>query len=85
MAFVSVTTESPLVLVRHGESTWNALRLVQGQDDRATLTPFLELSALAAQPSTGHFDPDVYRILMRYFSKHPNLDWRSVSPVSACP
>jgi broad specificity phosphatase PhoE len=38
MAFVSVTTESPLVLVRHGESTWNALRLVQGQDDRATLT-----------------------------------------------
>ena len=44
-----------------------------------------ELSALAAQPSTGHFDPDVYRILMRYFSKHPNLDWRPVSPVSACP
>jgi 2,3-bisphosphoglycerate-dependent phosphoglycerate mutase len=32
-------SESRLVLVRHGESTWNALRLVQGQDDRATLTP----------------------------------------------
>jgi DNA polymerase-3 subunit epsilon len=44
-----------------------------------------ELSALAAQESTGHFDPDVYRILMRYFSKHPNLDWRPVSPVSAYP
>jgi DNA polymerase-3 subunit epsilon len=43
-----------------------------------------ELSALAAQESNGHFDPDVYRILVRHFSKHPNLDWRPVSPVSAC-
>jgi broad specificity phosphatase PhoE len=31
--------QPPLVLVRHGESTWNKRRLVQGQDDRATLTP----------------------------------------------
>jgi DNA polymerase-3 subunit epsilon len=43
-----------------------------------------ELSALAAQQSCGHFDPDVYRILVRHFSKHPNLDWRPVSPTSAC-
>jgi DNA polymerase III subunit epsilon len=43
-----------------------------------------ELSALAAQESNGHFDPDVYRILVRYFSKHPNLDWRPLSSVSAC-
>jgi broad specificity phosphatase PhoE len=29
---------APLVLVRHGESTWNELRLVQGQNDDAQLT-----------------------------------------------
>jgi probable phosphoglycerate mutase len=28
----------PLVLVRHGESTWNELRLVQGHNDEAGLT-----------------------------------------------
>jgi DNA polymerase-3 subunit epsilon len=43
-----------------------------------------ELSALAAQESHGRFDPDVYRILVRHFSKHPNLDWRPVSPVPVC-
>jgi 2,3-bisphosphoglycerate-dependent phosphoglycerate mutase len=39
MTTVIESTKQPLVLVRHGESTWNALHLVQGQDDRATLTP----------------------------------------------
>ena len=39
MATVDVSPEPPLIVVRHGESTWNELRLVQGQDDRATLTP----------------------------------------------
>lgn len=38
----SVTFErvdlSDLVLVRHGQSTWNELRLVQGQNDEARLT-----------------------------------------------
>ncbi len=29
---------APLVLVRHGESTWNDLRLVQGHNDEAQLT-----------------------------------------------
>jgi DNA polymerase-3 subunit epsilon len=43
-----------------------------------------ELCALATQESYGHFDAGVYRILVRYFSKHPNLDWRPVSPVPAC-
>jgi broad specificity phosphatase PhoE len=35
-----VTSETviPLVLVRHGESTWNERRLVQGQNDEARLT-----------------------------------------------
>jgi 2,3-bisphosphoglycerate-dependent phosphoglycerate mutase len=35
---VPSTTLSPLVVVRHGESTWNELRLVQGQNDEARLT-----------------------------------------------
>jgi probable phosphoglycerate mutase len=39
MATVTESPEQSLVLVRHGESTWNALHLVQGQDDHATLTP----------------------------------------------
>jgi len=43
-----------------------------------------DLCALAAQESDGHFDPDVYRILVRYFAKHPNLDWRPLSPVPVC-
>jgi broad specificity phosphatase PhoE len=30
--------ERPLVLVRHAESTWNELQLVQGQNDEALLT-----------------------------------------------
>jgi broad specificity phosphatase PhoE len=35
---VNVDDLQPLVLVRHGESTWNELRLVQGQNDEARLT-----------------------------------------------
>jgi broad specificity phosphatase PhoE len=31
------TTLHPLVLVRHGESNWNELKLVQGQNNEATL------------------------------------------------
>ena len=31
------TTLHPLVLVRHGESTWNELKLVQGQNDESNL------------------------------------------------
>lgn len=39
MSTVISSPEQSLVLVRHGESTWNELGLVQGQDDHATLTP----------------------------------------------
>ena len=35
---VTAPGEHRLVLLRHGESTWNLERLVQGQDDRAVLT-----------------------------------------------
>src|ERR1039458_3614057 len=31
------STPHPLVLVRHGESTWNELKLVQGQNNAAQL------------------------------------------------
>jgi DNA polymerase-3 subunit epsilon len=34
-----------------------------------------ELTALRAEPACGGFDADVYRILVRYFSNHPKLDW----------
>jgi len=34
---VNQTTLHPIVLVRHGESTWNELKLVQGQNDESNL------------------------------------------------
>ncbi|MDB6086921.1 MAG: ethanolamine utilization protein [Gammaproteobacteria bacterium] len=34
-----------------------------------------ELAALAVKPAMGAFDADVYRILARYFAKHPRLEW----------
>jgi DNA polymerase III subunit epsilon len=37
-----------------------------------------ELNALSAAPSPGGFDVDVYRILMRYFSSHPQLHWHDL-------
>jgi probable phosphoglycerate mutase len=37
-ASVAVPASPRLLLLRHGESTWNLERLVQGQDDRGVLT-----------------------------------------------
>ena len=34
-----------------------------------------ELAVLRARPAGAGFDVDVYRILVRYFSNHPKLDW----------
>ncbi len=34
-----------------------------------------ELTALRAKPASAGFDMDVYKILVRYFSNHPKLDW----------
>jgi DNA polymerase-3 subunit epsilon len=34
-----------------------------------------ELAALRTKDGGGAFDADVYRILVRYFSSHPKLDW----------
>jgi DNA polymerase III subunit epsilon len=45
-----------------------------------------ELADLGSRESGAAFDVDVYRILVRYFTKHPKLDWldlrRSERPVS---
>jgi DNA polymerase III subunit epsilon len=35
-----------------------------------------ELAALAGAAAPGAFDPQVYRILVRYFARHPHLEWR---------
>jgi DNA polymerase-3 subunit epsilon len=45
-----------------------------------------ELAELGSRESSAAFDVDVYRILVRYFAKHPKLDWldlrRTEWPVS---
>jgi len=45
-----------------------------------------ELAELRSRESSAAFDVDVYRILVRYFAKHPKLDWldlrRTERPVS---
>jgi DNA polymerase III subunit epsilon len=38
-----------------------------------------ELAALSMREAGFAFDVDVYRILMRYFSNHPKLDWHDLS------
>jgi broad specificity phosphatase PhoE len=47
-----------LVLVRHGESTWNELRVVQGQTDGATLTDLGRAQALDAARSLDGYSFD---------------------------
>jgi DNA polymerase-3 subunit epsilon len=38
-----------------------------------------ELAALSAKEASVSFDVDVYRILVRYFSNHPKLDWHDLA------
>jgi hypothetical protein len=35
-----------------------------------------ELEEFAAKRSPGAFDVDVYRILVRYLAKNPDVDWQ---------
>jgi hypothetical protein len=37
-----------------------------------------DFEALRAREAGAGFDVDVYRILLRYFSNHPNLDWHDL-------
>ncbi len=46
---------SALHLVRHGQSTWNVLRRVQGQNDEAELTPLGREQAGAAAQTLAQF------------------------------
>ena len=43
-----------------------------------------ELAALRAQDSSDAFDIDVYKILARYLTKHPKLDWIDLRDRTAC-
>jgi broad specificity phosphatase PhoE len=58
---------SDLVLVRHGQSSWNELRLVQGQNDEARLTSKGREQALraAGELRQGRFDLIVSSDLVR--------------------
>ena len=40
-----------------------------------------ELAVLSPQHAYGVFDVDVYKILLRYFSNHPKLDWLDLRDV----
>jgi DNA polymerase-3 subunit epsilon len=42
-----------------------------------------ELAALSAKDASAGFDVDVYRILLRYFAKHPRLDWLDLQRAQA--
>jgi DNA polymerase-3 subunit epsilon len=39
-----------------------------------------ELAALSTPNADAAFDVDVYKILLRYFSHHPKLDWHDLRP-----
>jgi DNA polymerase III subunit epsilon len=43
-----------------------------------------DLAALATQHAGSAFDVDVYRILLRYFSNHPNLEWHDLREKTTC-
>jgi DNA polymerase III subunit epsilon len=43
-----------------------------------------ELDAFRTQRSQPKFDVDVYRILLRYFSNHPALDWHDLHSSALC-
>jgi len=53
----------------HVLDRWMYLGSARSEDDLAALS--------TREPSAG-FDVDVYRILLRYFSHHPNLDWHDL-------
>jgi DNA polymerase-3 subunit epsilon len=37
-----------------------------------------ELAALACRPGPQAFDPQLYKVLVRYLAKHPKLDWHGL-------
>jgi DNA polymerase-3 subunit epsilon len=43
-----------------------------------------ELAVLARQRAGAAFDVDVYKILLRYFSNHPKLEWHDLREKTTC-
>ena len=39
-----------------------------------------ELAVLAKRASSSAFDPQLYKLLVRYFTNHPKLDWHDLEP-----
>ena len=54
---------------------WTYLGTAKSEDD---------LETLRTSRADGAFDPDVYRILVRYLSNHPNIEWRDLRNGTAC-
>jgi DNA polymerase-3 subunit epsilon len=40
-----------------------------------------ELASLSTRSADAAFDVDIYKILVRYFSQHPKLDWHDLLPM----
>jgi DNA polymerase III subunit epsilon len=53
----------------HVLENWSYLGTARSED---------ELNTLSAAPSPVGFEVDVYRILMRYFSSHPQMRWHAL-------
>ena len=53
----------------HVIEEWSYLGTAKSEDD---------LETLSKSRVGGAFDPDVYRILVRYLSNHPNIEWRDL-------
>ena len=74
---VALRERGPLGNVEmHVVDHWTYLGTARTEDD---------LAEIGARESGAAFDVDVYRILVRYFAKHPRLDWldlqRAQTPV----
>ena len=50
----------------HVMDHWTYLGTARSEED---------LAALRAKPASAGFDPDLYKVLVRYFSSHAKLDW----------
>lgn len=64
-ALPPIRTHKRVVLVRHGESTWNAIGRIQGSSDFAVLTPKGEIQAETSRQMLlgDNFDICFYRLL----------------------
>jgi len=76
--FASVVEFAPAAEL-HVVDHWYYLGTARNEEELATL------AARGAHASNAGFDVDVYRILARYLSKHPKLDWVDLRDKTICP